>query len=53
VEPGGGEMAKDLDRLLDIKDSAHYGILGVADNDARRALDWASRMIDGVRAIDG
>jgi len=25
VEPGGAEAAKNLDRLLDLKDSAHYG----------------------------
>lgn len=51
VVPYGAELAKDLDRLLDLKDNAHYGILGVADKEATRAVEWARRTIDRVREL--
>jgi len=51
VVPNGDDMARDLDRLLDLKDSAHYGILGVSDGDARKAVEWARRTIDNTRAV--
>jgi len=35
IVPNGPEMARDLDRLLDLKDNAHYGVLGVSQTDAR------------------
>lgn len=51
VVPGGDELARDLDRLLDVKDNAQYGVLGVSDSDARRAVNWARRLVAGARAI--
>jgi hypothetical protein len=51
VVPHGDDIARDLDRLLDLKDNAHYGILGVADGDARKAVEWARRTIDNTRAV--
>jgi hypothetical protein len=51
VVPGGPEMAKDLGRLLDLKDSAHYGVLGVSDKDARTAVERARRMVLGAKAV--
>ena len=51
VLPDGPDLAKDLERLLDIKDSAQYGVLGVSDAEARRAVDWARRMVARVRDI--
>lgn len=44
----GPDMAKDLDRLLALKDNAHYGILGLSDGDADRAVRWAGRMVDAA-----
>lgn len=51
VVPGGPEMAKDLGRLLGLKDSAHYGVLGVSDTDARTAVERARRMVSHARAV--
>ncbi len=51
VVPHGDDLANDLDRLLDLKNSAHYGILGVADTDARRAVAWARRMMTHAGAV--
>jgi hypothetical protein len=44
VAPGGAEMARDLQRLLDRKDDAHYGISGVGSADERRMIMWAQRL---------
>jgi hypothetical protein len=51
VIPHGQDIAKDLHRLLDLKDNAHYGILGVSDAEARRAVDWARRTTDRAREV--
>ncbi len=51
VVPHGDDVARDLDRLLGLKDNARYGILGVSDGDARRAVEWARRTIDNTRAV--
>lgn len=36
VEPNGAELARALNRLLDIKDGAHYGMVFVSDRRPRR-----------------
>jgi len=51
VIPHGDELANDLDRLLDLKDNAHYGVLGVADAEARRAVEWARRMLKNTGMV--
>ena len=51
VAKGGSDMAKDLERLLSVKDNAHYGNLSVAGPDAERAVQWARRLVDGAAAI--
>lgn len=51
VAPSGGDIARDLDRLLDLKDNAHYGILGVSDGDARKAVAWARRATEHARLV--
>jgi hypothetical protein len=51
VAPGGELLAKDLARLLDLKDTAHYGVLGVSGGEAAKAVEWARRMVTGVRDI--
>lgn len=51
VVPRGDDLAKDLDRLLDLKGNAHYGILGVSDGDARKAVEWARRACANARAV--
>ena len=51
VSPNGDDLGQDLDRLLDLKDNAHYGILGVSDADARKATEWARRMMDNAHSV--
>ena len=45
VEPGGTEMAKDLKRLLQKKDSASYGVSFFSLAEARDLVGWAKRLI--------
>ncbi len=45
IASGGGEMSKDLGRLLDLKDNAHYGVLYVSEANARQAVKWAQRIV--------
>jgi len=51
VRPGGEDLARDLARLLSIKDNAHYGILAISRPDARNAVDRARRLTDSVAGI--
>ena len=51
--PHGDELASDLDPLLDLKDNAHYGVLGVADAEARRAVEWPRRMLKNTGMVLG
>ena len=44
-------MASDLDRLLDLKDNAHYGVLGVSQKEARSAVAQAKRIVTAAKAI--
>jgi hypothetical protein len=49
VEPGGKEMAKDLKRLLRLKDDAHYGMAFISAGEAARMVEWTSRLLDRAR----
>jgi hypothetical protein len=49
VEPGGQEMAKDLKRLLQKKDSASYGLSFFALGEARDLVGWAKRLTGRAR----
>jgi hypothetical protein len=51
VVPDGPAMASDLDRLLDLKDNAHYGVLGVSQKEARSAVARAGRIVAAAKAI--
>lgn len=42
----GKDMAKDLGRLISIKDDAHYGLLDVSTQRATTALKQARRLVD-------
>ena len=44
-------MTRPKGRTASHKDNAHYGILGVSDGDARKAVEWARRTIDNTRAV--
>jgi hypothetical protein len=46
VEPGGAEAAKRLRRLLDLKDTAHYGLIHVSKQRLVSALHQARGLVD-------
>ena len=49
VEPGGRMLGKDLKRLLDRKDDAHYGLMAVSSEE-RDMVEWARRMPEQAKA---
>jgi hypothetical protein len=50
IAPDGQAMARDLERLLAIKDDAHYGMLHVSSQRAASALRQARRLFDTAAA---
>jgi len=51
VRPDGTQMVKDLRRLLDRKDNAHYGSISTTDKEARDMLQWAGRLVTGAQRV--
>jgi hypothetical protein len=51
VAPGGREAAKSLNRLLSLKDEAHYGLLGVGGGDLKSALRQANDLVRFAEAV--
>lgn len=47
----GAEMAKDLARLLDIKDNAQYGVLFVSAKVAAQSVKWGQRMVAAAETV--
>lgn len=47
----GGGMAKDLARLLDIKDNAQYGVLFVSATVAAQSVKWAHRLVTAAETV--
>ena len=53
VLPNGPQMAKDLKRLLERKDNAHYGVISTTEKETRDMLGWAKRLVgDAQRVLD-
>jgi hypothetical protein len=50
VAPHGPALARDLSRLLAVKDDAHYGLLHVSGQRSAAALRQARRLVDSVAA---
>lgn len=46
VSPGGKQAAKSLNRLLSLKDQAHYGLFDVGGGDLKSALRQANGLIE-------
>lgn len=46
VSPGGKQAAKALNRLLSLKDEAHYGLFDVSGQDLKSALRQASDLVE-------
>ena len=51
IHPNGSNMAKDLRRLLNEKDNAHYGVMLVNRSTAEKMVGWAHRLIDFADGI--
>jgi hypothetical protein len=51
VQPGGREAAKALNRLLNLKDEAQYGLFDVAGQDLKSALRQAQGLVEFAGAI--
>lgn len=49
AEPRGGDMAKDLQRLLNRKDDSQYGVAFVSAGEASRMVSWAKRLLGNAR----
>jgi hypothetical protein len=49
VAPGGADMAKDLQRLLNRKDDSQYGLTFVSAAEATRMVGWAKRLLGRAR----
>jgi hypothetical protein len=45
IVPGGRDAAKELRRLLDLKDAAHYGVMHVSASELRSALRRARSLL--------
>jgi hypothetical protein len=46
VSAGGPEVARRLQRLLDLKDSAHYGVITLSGEDLKTALRAARTLVE-------
>jgi hypothetical protein len=53
ITPGGEAMAKDLDRLIDLKDDAQYGMIMISHERAKSSVTWARRLLDAAHAVVG
>ncbi|MBA3303132.1 MAG: hypothetical protein H0U26_04590 [Acidimicrobiia bacterium] len=51
VHPRGGQMAKDLQRLLARKDDAQHGVLMGSRRDTGRMVEWAKRITGLARTV--
>jgi hypothetical protein len=51
VRPQGELLAKDLGRLLAIKDNVHYQAIAISATDAKAAVAQARRMVDTVAKL--
>ena len=49
IAPNGEAMARDLGRLLGLKDDAQYGVLVVSPERVRSAVGWARRIVAATR----
>lgn len=51
VAPNGEAMARDLSRLLALKDDAQYGVLIVSSERARSSVGWARRLLAATHEV--
>lgn len=51
VVPHGPAMATDLERLLDRKDTVHYGTAMISPAEGARMVTWAARLVGHAHAV--
>jgi hypothetical protein len=51
VNPRGDQAAKDFERLISIKDKAHYGFTHVASSDLKAAIRQAHKLVTFAEGI--
>ncbi len=51
IVPGGQAMARDLGRVLALKDDAQHGVLTVSPERARASAGWARRLAAAAREV--
>lgn len=51
IVPGGKQAARDLRRLLSIKDTAHYGLVDLSGTNLRSALKQAESLVEFAARI--
>ena len=51
IVPNGGEAASSLRRLLDLKDTAQYGLIYVSLQNLRGAIRQAEKMVEFASAV--
>jgi hypothetical protein len=51
VHPGGEQAAKDFERLIAVKDKAHYGFVHVASSDLKAAIRQAGKLVKFAEAV--
>lgn len=49
--PVGAKLAPTLSRLLTLKTKSQYQSLSVAAGDAKKAIDWATRLLEGAEEV--
>ena len=49
--PAGASLAPTLSRLLKLKTKSQYQPASVAEADATKAVEWASRMLEAAEAV--
>lgn len=49
--PAGRQLAPTLRRLLRLKSRAQYQAAPMAASDAARAIDWATRLLEGAQRV--
>ena len=51
ITPGGTDAASALRRLLNLKDTAHYGFIHVSRDDLKAAMRQAQRLVDFANEV--
>jgi hypothetical protein len=51
ITPGGEAAANDFERLVGLKDKAHYSFLNVSGQDTTSAIRRTSQLVDFARAV--